>query len=529
VTGTERLTTKRSRDDRLANSLESTGIVTSAVLLMRMFVVIGITCVLLAGNAAAQTPAAANSLEGAWVGVLGGQLHVVIAITKSSDGGFSGTLNSIDQHSALALRTITLKGNSVRFEVPSVGGVYEGQLNKNADSISGSWRQTGTVPQPLDLKRAPKSDDAPAAAAALPVHTPRPLLVSFNAAPSITPQAFQADGKWHVVYELHISNMGAWNQRFTRIDVVSGDAKQKALSSFTGSELDGMFAHPGVPNVEHISKLVPGEFGIVYVWVTFDRLEDVPATIAHRISVKVGDYPAELTVVTPTIAVNRDPVAVIAPPLAGDNWVAANGPSNTSAHRLTVLPVDGHAYDAQRFAIDWVQLYPDGKTYQGDPADNKNYRAYGSEIHAVADGTVSQTKDGIPQNIPNATEMAVPITMETLGGNHVIVDIGSGRYAFYAHMQPGSLRVKVGDNVKRGQVLGLLGNSGNSSEPHLHFHICNLSSEIGCEGLPYALASFELLGKGNDWKPSEAHPAPIKHEMEIPTEGEIVGFPELVK
>ena len=67
----------------------------------------------------------------------------------------------------------------------------------------------------------------------------------------------------------------------------------------------------------------------------------------------------------------------------------------------------------------------------------------------------------------------VPITLETVGGNNVIMEIGDGLYAFYAHLQPGSLRVKVGDKVRRGQVLGLLGNSGNSSEPHLHFHICN--------------------------------------------------------
>jgi len=173
-------------------------------------------------------------------------------------------------------------------------------------------------------------------------------------------------------------------------------------------------------------------------------------------------------------------------------------------------------------------MYPDGKTYQGDSTDNKNYRAYGAEILAVADGVVTQTKDGIPQNVPNQPPI-VPITLETVGGNHVIMEIGSGEigsglFAFYAHMQPGSVRVKVGDKVRRGQVLGLLGNSGNSSEPHLHFHICNANSELACEGLPYALTSYELQGKGEGWKPSEAHPAPVKHEMELPTEDEVFRF-----
>lgn len=494
-----------------------------------LLAVIILAGMLLVGIAHAQTPAPANGLEGTWAGVLGGQLHLIVTIKKSGDGGFDGTLNSVDQHSTLAMSSITLKGDSVRFEVPRVGGVYEGKVNKSADAISGSWTQTGTMAQPLDLKRTANPEQAPAAAAAPPAHTPKPLVVEFNAVPSITPQVFKADGKWHLVYELHIANMHRWDYRFTRIDVVTGDSAQKTLASFSGSDLDGMFAHPGNSAAEKISKLVPGEFGIVYLWVNFDRLEDVPSMITHRISVKVGDYPDELTVVTPAIAVDRDPIAVIASPLTGDNFVAANGPSNTSAHRVTVIPVNGHAYAAQRFAIDWVELFPDGKTFQGDALDNKNYRIYGHEIHSVADGTVTEIKDGIPQNVPNAKEMAVPITLETLGGNHVIVDIGGGRYAFYAHMQPGSLRVKVGDKVTRGEILGLVGNTGNSSEPHLHFHICNLSSEIGCEGLPYALSSYELLGKGDTWKPSEPHPAAVKQELEIPTEDEVVTFLEPAK
>lgn len=141
----------------------------------------------------------------------------------------------------------------------------------------------------------------------------------------------------------------------------------------------------------------------------------------------------------------------------------------------------------------------------------------------MADGIVTQTKDGIPQNIPNQAPI-VPITLETVGGNHVIMEIAPDVFAFYAHMQPGSVRVKVGDKVRRGQVLGLLGNTGNSTEPHLHFHLSNASSELASEGLPYAFVSYELEGKGDTWKPSDSHNAPVKQEMEIPTEDEIIRF-----
>ncbi len=114
----------------------------------------------------------------------------------------------------------------------------------------------------------------------------------------------------------------------------------------------------------------------------------------------------------------------------------------------------------------------------------------------MADGVVTQIKDGIPQNMPEANSQAVPITLETIGGNHVIMDIGNGLFAFYAHMQPGSLRVKVGDKVTRGQVLGLLGNTGNSSEPHLHFHICNANSELASEGLAVRVCVVRSPGEG---------------------------------
>jgi murein DD-endopeptidase MepM/ murein hydrolase activator NlpD len=261
------------------------------------------------------------------------------------------------------------------------------------------------------------------------------------------------------------------------------------------------------------------------MWLNIDKREDVPAKINHRIAMKIGDYPEGITLDGVAVSTERKPVVVISSPLQGEDWVAGNGPSNTSVHRRAFIPVNGRAYISQRFAIDWVQLNADGKTYQGDSEDNKNYRAYGAEIFAVADGVVTQTKDGIPQNIPNNPPV-VPITLETIGGNHVIMEIGDGLYAFYAHLQPGSLRVKVGDKVHRGQVLGLLGNSGNSSEPHLHFHICNVNSELACEGLPYAFATYELQGKGEGWKPSDSHGAPVKQEMEIPTADEVIRFPQ---
>jgi murein DD-endopeptidase len=362
-----------------------------------------------------------------------------------------------------------------------------------------------------------------------PAHTPKPVAPPLDIVVPTDPTAFKAGGKWHLVYELQVANLGKWDCQLTRVEVLTNEAPSKSLATFVDAGLDGMISHPGLEGavktleVGKKSIIGPGMLTVMYLWVTLDKLEDMPAKISHRIVMKIGDYPEAITLEGVPIAVNRNPVVVISPPLRGENWLAANGPSNTSIHRRALIPINGRAYISQRYAIDWVQLYPDGKTFRSDPKDNRNYRGFGAEIYAVADGIVTETKDGIQQNIPNEKPV-VPITLETIGGNHVIMQIGDGLFAFYAHMQPGSLRVKVGDKVRRGDVLGLLGNSGNSSEPHLHFHIGKASSELACEGLPYAFPSYELLGNGSTWKSSDSHPPAVWRGMEIPLENDVVRF-----
>jgi murein DD-endopeptidase MepM/ murein hydrolase activator NlpD len=352
-------------------------------------------------------------------------------------------------------------------------------------------------------------DDAKPAPAEKPFTSPIDVVVP------LAPTAFQADGKTHLAYELHITNFSGQSIVLASVEVLSDSGS--TLFRVEASNLAANVYSPGNRQATGMDKLNigAGQMAVVYMWVTLESPSKVPSALEHKIAAKVGKYPDAIMVRCARIAVDRD-VAVISPPLRGDNWVAGNGPANGSGHRRALIPIDGHAQIAQRFAIDWVRMNPDGNTFAGDEKNNKNYRAYGSDALAVADGIVTEVKDGIPENIPGENSRAVPITLETVGGNHVILDIGHGRYATYAHLQPGSLKVKLGDHVKRGQVLGLVGNSGNSTEPHLHFHLTNGNSPLGSEGIPYALESFEAKRKED---------APLsKHNMEIPTENEIVTF-----
>ena len=128
---------------------------------------------------------------------------------------------------------------------------------------------------------------------------------------------------------------------------------------------------------------------------------------------------------------------------------------------------------------------------------------------------------------------AVPITLDTLGGNLVVLDIGSRRYATYAHLIPRSVRVSVGAKVRRGQVLGRLGNSGNSDAPHLHFHITDGQSSFGSEGVPYAFESMQFRGSAGSldaliadqpWIPQSS---PVVRTREIPLDKAVIRFPEV--
>lgn len=297
-----------------------------------------------------------------------------------------------------------------------------------------------------------------------------------------------------LVYELHVTNFAAQPMTLRRIEVTTL-AERRVLLALSDSLLLRAVARPGttLPPAER-PKLSGGTRAVVFLWVPVDR-GSPPASLGHRVTVERGADSLRTEDLDGAVVPVAREAATIGPPLRGGPWLTGNGPAAETGHRRALIPVGGTPAIAQRFAIDYVKVGDDHLTFSGDRLKNASYHAYGSETLAVADGIVVATKDGIPENIPGPASRAVPITLETVGGNHVIVDIGGGRHAFYAHLQPGSLRVRLGDRVRKGQVLGLVGNSGNSTEPHLHFHVSDGTSPLGSEGLPYGYESFEIVGR----------------------------------
>lgn len=391
-------------------------------------------------------------------------------------------------------------------------------------SASGAGAQAASAP--------PKGAAAPqgAAAPSPAKKPPRPVLaVPWQVSVLTPPTIFPSNGRRHLAYEIEIANMSSDSWALERIEV-KGDGGATLLT-VEKRDIAGLLHHAvEQPKASQgrATSLAPGETVLAYIWIDLDAAAN-PAHLSHRLTGRRQSDEKTLDLDAPSTPVSGE-VREIGSPLRGSNWLAVNGPSNTSHHRRATLPLEGALHTSQRYAIDWVQVGPDLNTYRSgsDPKDNKSYLCYGSDVFAVADGTVVEIKDGIIENVPNQPP-AVPITLETVAGNHIDLDLGGGVYAMYAHLQPGSLKVKLGDRVKRGQVIALLGNTGNSTEPHLHFQLMDRNSPLISEGVPYVLPEYtiekKLTGDFETSKPTATTlPAPEPHRREIPLEMQLVNI-----
>jgi hypothetical protein len=332
---------------------------------------------------------------------------------------------------------------------------------------------------------------APASPAAQPAVV-TPLLAAVIAAPIPLPAT---DGKDHLAYELQLTNSLAQELTLTSLAVVAGD---KTLLTLSGDKL--AYWTRIIGNPAPTMKLGPGQSALVWLDVAVERpaggtTSTIPTNLAHAIGISIPEpipplFPATMTeTVAPVTVQTRKPV-VISPPLDGPNWLNGGGCCGMSAHRMAMNPLNGQLWAAERFAIDYVQLQPDGRLFTGDKAKPESYPYYGADIHAVADGPVVAVVDGLPEQVGGQSPTGLPL--DQYGGNHIVQDVGGGNYAYYAHLKTGSVQVKPGDQLTTGQVIGALGNTGNSDAPHLHFHVMSTPDPLRSDGLPFVFSSFKL-------------------------------------
>jgi hypothetical protein len=340
---------------------------------------------------------------------------------------------------------------------------------------------------------APKSgqtSSAPtsSADAATPIVTP--VLVDVVAEPVPVPAT---DGRVHLAYELLLTNT---SPEPVTVDSIAVMGPAGSLLQLSGAGLSYWTRTMGTRI--STNDLAPGQRSIVWLDVKLDAGSAAPKQLSHRVVVKVPKPmpplvpPVVTEDVAPVTVSDRKPV-VLDPPLRGSGWLDANGCCDMTPHRMALNPIDGKLWAAERFAIDYEQLRADGQLFGGDRAKTDSYLYFGSDVHAVADGPVVAVLDGLPEQVPGVDPTG--LTLAQYGGNHVVQDLGNGNFAFYAHLKTGSVKVKPGDRLSAGQVLGNVGNTGNSSAPHLHFHVMSTSDPLRSDGLPFVFRSFRLTDR----------------------------------
>lgn len=358
-----------------------------------------------------------------------------------------------------------------------------------------------------------------------------PLLLAVQDAPV---PFMGSDGQIHLVYELAMTNFSSAEIAVEKVEVVSNGSVLQTLGS---SAVAGRLQPAGLRT--SAGMLDKSTHALLFLDLALGPGNKVPSELSHRVTLRVSAAPVghqELSESGGTTTVDKRTVAAIGPPLRGEGYIAADSCCDATRHTRAALPVNGRVWIAQRYAVDWEQMDADGRIYKGPREKLDSYAIFGQRVLAVADAVVVSVIDGLPEQTPGS--YPTNIALDAADGNSIILDLGEQRYALYAHLQPGSIKVRRGEKVHLGQVLGLVGDTGNSIVPHLHFQVTDRPSSLASNGLPYAISDFEMTGKSPgteafDQAESNGTPLPVTPftppqtvKEAMPLDQMIISFPK---
>lgn len=342
--------------------------------------------------------------------------------------------------------------------------------------------EAGGEPSAIPSKSLSPAAGKPETTALLVVSTNDPL------------RFFASDGRTHLEYDLVFTNVFNQPVTLTSIDVLAPDGR--TLLRLAGDALKAQTkpVFGGEP-----ASVVPVAGSLAAILDVAVSPDQVPPRLRHRISYDLAPGPLDALIGSrvidgPDLAVDARSPVVLAPPVRGPGWLNANACcSPDSPHRAGRLIVDGqHWRKFEMFALDIVKLR-DGRIFDGDGTRNEQWYGFGEDLLAVADGTVLWARDGMPEETPNKPVKNVHEPKD-FAGNSVVIAIAPGVFAAYAHMKTGSVAVAVGDRVRAGQRIGALGNTGNTTAPHLHFQLSDGPQILTSNSLPFAFATYTLDG-----------------------------------
>lgn len=336
------------------------------------------------------------------------------------------------------------------------------------------------------------------------------------------PEIVVIDGKPTVSYELHLVNFANISMEITGLTVVE-EVSGKHVFSITNDDLKHRHKMTGTWETPPEGLLPPGSGSVVYMDFTLPSgLKSKKLRHQFHFLAKSGVGDDSVLVAAPVIEL-RETTVVLGAPLQGGPWAAIHEPTWERGHRRMFYTVDGKASIPGRFAIDFMLLDDAGKLAKGDDDQIANWYGYGLDVLAVAAGTVVSCNNDFPESPTLSGHPRYPAEKAT--GNYVCLKIDSGQYVFYEHLKPGSLRVKAGQQVAKGEVIASLGFTGQTSGPHLHFHVADKPSPLGAEGLSFVFEQFDSLGGYPDFgklgrapwiPPSDNRQLPITNERPGP-------------
>ncbi len=321
--------------------------------------------------------------------------------------------------------------------------------------------------------------------AAQPAPTLFPLVAEVLTPPWIFPGA---DGQRHMLYEVQMANVMPGPVQLRRI-AINDSGTGRPLAVLEEAAIARRFA-VGAQRDQTGTTLAAGQFGIAFLHLALPGEGPPPAGLVHEVEIYAETLRQVMRLAIAPTPVIATPPPVLGPPLRGGHFVVGDGCCDSTRHIRALLPLDGRFRLAQRFAVDWEQVDDDGRIFVGERTDPRSYRIHGAPVLAVADATVVAALDGLDEQVPGTYPANLPVAQAD--GNFVVLDIGGGAHVLYAHLRPGSVAVRPGARVRRGDVLGAVGNSGNSVAPHLHLHVMDGPSALAANGIPYVFDAFSV-------------------------------------
>ncbi len=300
-----------------------------------------------------------------------------------------------------------------------------------------------------------------------------------------------SDARVHLVYELEMTNYSSAEIKVEKVEVtVEGSVLQTLGEAAVAARLQPAGMR------DSTSTLIKSTKALLFLDVALAPGSKIPSELSHSITMYVSAAPPgnqEYKENGGTTKVDKQSVVSIGSPLHGERYISADSCCDATRHTRAALPINGRVWLAQRYAVDWEQLDGQGHIYSGPREQLKSYAIFGQPVFAVADARVVSVIDGRPEQTPG--KYPTNISLAAADGNSIILDLGEQRYALYAHLQPGSIKVRVGGQVALGQMIGLVGDTGNSIVPHLHFQVMDAPLSLASNGLPYEINDFEVTGK----------------------------------